>query len=323
MKAIVYEEYGPPAEVLQLREVEKPTPKADEVLIRVCASSVVYGDLALVRGSPFVARMSSGFLKPKYPIPGIDVAGIVEAVGGNVTQFQPGDEVYGDLYETGFGAYGEFVAAPADALARKPANVTFEQAAAVPQAALVALQALRDAGQIQSGQRVLVNGASGGNGTFAVQIAKSYGADVTGVCSAKNADMVRSLGADHVIDYTEEDFTQGQERYDLIFDNVAKRSASETMHVLSPHGVYLSIPFSASAMLRGMLGLGRGGQRAVQFSHKPSVPDLHLVRELIEAGKVTPVIDRTYRLAEVAEALNYYGQGHARGKVVISVSSQP
>jgi NADPH:quinone reductase-like Zn-dependent oxidoreductase len=229
--------------------------------------------------------------------------------------------VYGDLYESGFGAYAEYVAAQANALALKPSNATFEAAASVPQAALVALQALRDAGQVQAGQKVLVNGASGGNGTFAVQIAKSFGAEVTGVCSAKNADMICSLGADRVIDYRAEDFTEGRERYDLIFDNVADRSAGDYMRVLAPGGIYASIPFSASAMLRGMFRAG--DKRAMQFSHKPSVPDLQVMRELIEAGKVTPVIDRTYPLSETAGALEYYGDGHARGKVVIAVSPHP
>ncbi len=318
MKAIVYTEYGPP-EALELRSVERPTPKDDEVLIRIHAASVVYGDLALVRGAPFVARLSSGLLKPKYQIPGIDVAGRVEAVGRSVERFQPGDEVFGDLFESGFGAYAEYACAREGALALKPANMTFEEAAAVPQAALVALQALRDAGQIQPGQKVLINGASGGNGTFAVQIAKSFGAEVTGVCSTRNLDMVRSIGADQVIDYTKEDFAQNEQRYDLILDVVANRSASDYLRALGPNGIYVAIPFSASALFLGPLVSRIGSKKMVQFSHEPSQNDLVYMRELIEAGKVKAVVDRRYPLSQVGEALRYYGEGHARGKVVITV----
>ena len=268
MKAMVYTAYGPP-EVLQLKEVEKPTPKDNEVLIRIHAASVVYADLAMVRGKPFVVRLSSGLLKPKHKIPGIDVAGRVEAVGRNVQQFQPGDEVFGDLYESGFGGFAEHVCARENALALKPANVTWEEAAAVPQAALVALQGLRDKGQIRPGQKVLINGASGGNGTFAVQIAKSFGAEVTGVCGTRNLDMVRSIGADHVIDYTQEDFTQNEQRYDLIFDVVANRSVSEYVRALSPKGNYVAVPFSAGALFLGPLISMIGSKKVGQFSHKP------------------------------------------------------
>ncbi|GAH52575.1 unnamed protein product, partial [marine sediment metagenome] len=215
MKAIVYTKYGPP-EILELKEVEKPTPKDNEVLIRVHAASVNYSDWAFVRGKPFFIRMYQGLLKPKNTILGADVAGRVEAVGRNVRQFQPGDEVFGDLSECGFGTFAEYVCVPENALGLKPANISFEEAAAVPQAAVVALQGIHDKGKIQSGQKVLINGASGGIGTFAVQIAKSFGAEVTGVCSTRNLDMVRSIGADQVIDYTQEDFTQNEQRYDLI-----------------------------------------------------------------------------------------------------------
>jgi NADPH:quinone reductase-like Zn-dependent oxidoreductase len=319
MKAIVYEKYGPPEDVLELKEVEKPTPKDDEALVRVHAASVVYGDLALVRGKPFVARLSSGLLKPKYKIPGIDMAGRVEAVGTNVKQFQPGDEVFGDLFESGFGAFAEKVCARENALALKPANMTFEEAAAVPQAALVALQALRDSGQIQPGQKVLINGASGGNGTFAVQIAKSFGAEVTGVCSTRNLDLVRSIGADHVIDYTQEDFTQSEQRYDLVLDIVANRSVSDYMRALKPEGVYAAVAFNPSGLFLGPLISMTGSKKVVQFSHKPSVEDLLFMKELLEADKVVPVIDRRYPLSQTAEALRYYGEGHPRGKVVITV----
>jgi NADPH:quinone reductase-like Zn-dependent oxidoreductase len=319
MKAIVYTEYGPP-DVLQLKEVAKPVPKEDEVLVQVHASSVVQADLFLIKGEPFIARLSSGLRTPKYTIPGIDVAGRVEAVGADVKQFQPGDEVFGDIGACGFGAYAEYVAVPESALALKPANLTFEEAATVPQAALVALQGLRDKGKIQPGQKVLINGASGGNGTFAVQIAKSFGAEVTGVCSTGNLDLVRSIGADHVIDYTQEDFTAGEQRYDLIFDVVANRSVSENMRALSPKGVYIACAFSAGALLRGPLTAISGGKKAVQLTHSQNVTDLVFMKELLEAGKVVPVIDRVYPLPELAKAVRYYGEGHTRGKVVISVA---
>jgi len=318
MKAIVYTEYGPP-DVLQLKEVERPTPKDDEVLVKVHAASVVWADLALVTGQPFMARLSSGLLEPKYRIPGIDVAGRVEAVGGHAKRFQPGDEVFGDLYESGYGAFAEYARAREDALALKPANITFEEAAAVPQAAVVALQGLRDKGQIQPGQKVLINGASGGNGTFAVQIAKSFGAQVTGVCSTSHLDLVRSIGADHVIDYTQEDFTQSEQRYDLILDIVANRSVSDYMRALGPKGIYVAVAFNSGAMFLGPLISMVGSKKVVQLSHSSNEKDLVFMKELLEAGKVVPVIDRTYPLSEVAEALRYYGEGHSRGKVVISV----
>ena len=318
MKAIVYEKYGSP-DVLQLKEVEKPTPKDDEVLVKIHAASINDGDNSLVKGSPFIARLSSGLLKPKHTIPGGDVAGQVEAVGRNVTKFKPGDEVFGDIGESGFGAYAEYVSIPENVLALKPVNMTFEEAAAVPQYAVVALQGLRDNGQIQQGKKVLINGASGGVGTFAVQIAKSYGAEVTGVCSAKNMDLVRSIGADYVIDYTQEDFTQKEQRYDLILDNVANRSLSEYTHVLSPNGSYVSVKFNAGALILGPLISMIGSKKVSQFMHKPNVKDLILIKELLEAGKVVPVIDRRYRLSEVAEAFREYGERHPSGKVVITM----
>jgi NADPH:quinone reductase-like Zn-dependent oxidoreductase len=318
LKAIVYEKYGSP-DVLKLKEVEKPSPKDNEVLVKICASSINDGDDSLVKGSPFIARLSSGLLKPKYTIPGGDVAGIVEAVGRNVTQFKPGDEVFGDLGESGFGAYAEYVSAPENVLALKPINMTFEEAAAVPQYAVVALQCLRDNGQIQQRKKALINGASGGVGTFAVQIAKSYGAEVTGVCSTKNTDLVRSLGADHVIDYTKEDFTQKEQRYDLILDNVANRPISDYTRALSPNGRYVSVKFNASAMILGPLISMTGSKKVSQFMHKPNVKDLVFIKELLEAGKVVPVIDRRYLLSEVAEAFREYGERHPSGKVVITV----
>jgi NADPH:quinone reductase-like Zn-dependent oxidoreductase len=253
MKAIVYTEYGPP-DVLQLKEVEKPTPKDNEVLIKVHAASVNYSDWAFVRGEPFMVRlMGSGLLKPKNTILGADIAGRVEAVGRSVKQFQPGDEVFGDLSECGWGGFAEYVSVPENALTLKPANMTFEEAAAVPQAALVALQGLRDKGQIQPGQKVLINGASGGIGTFAVQIAKSFGAEVTGVCSTRNLDMVRSIGADHVIDYTQEDFTQNGQRYDLILAAGGYRSIFDYKRALSPKGIYVSTGGSMAQTFQAML----------------------------------------------------------------------
>jgi NADPH:quinone reductase-like Zn-dependent oxidoreductase len=319
MKAMVFTEYGPP-DVLQLREVEKPTPTDDQVLVKVHAASVVWADLAFVRGKPFVSRLSSGLLKPKYRIPGMDAAGRVEAVGRNVKQFQPGDEVFGDVSGCGFGAFAEYVAVPESELALKPANLAFEEAAAVPQAALVALQGLRDKGGIQPGQKVLINGASGGNGTFAVQIAKSFGAEVTAVCSTRNIDLVRSIGADHVIDYTQEDFTSG-EQVDLIFDIAGNRSIADNLRALRSKGTYVACAISPVALLLGPLISMLGSKKVVQLSHSPNVNDLNFMKELLEAGKVVPVIARVYSLTEAAEALRNYEDGHAQGKVVIAVAT--
>jgi NADPH:quinone reductase-like Zn-dependent oxidoreductase len=323
MKAIVFTKYGPPEDVLELKEVEKPTPKDNEVLVKVHAASVIAADWAYVRGKPFLIRlMGQGLLKPKYQIIGSDMAGQVEAVGRNVKQFQPGDEVFGTLGDCGFGAYAEFVSVPIEKkqdLAPKPTNITFDEAATVPQAAVVALQGLRDKGQIQPGQKVLINGASGGNGTFAVQIAKSFGAEVTGVCSSSKMDLVRSIGADYVIDYTKEDFTQNEQRYDLIFDIVANRSVLDYSHVLTPKGNYVAVAFKPSLMFLGPLISMRGSKRFSQFLHKPNVKDMVFVKELIEAGKVVPVVDRRFPLSEVDKALRYYGEGHPSGKVVITM----
>jgi NADPH:quinone reductase-like Zn-dependent oxidoreductase len=284
MKAIVYEEYGPPEDVLELKEVEKPAPKDNEVLVKIYASSICWADNASIRGKPFIVRLSGGLLKPKHTIPGIDIAGKVEAVGRNVKQFQPGDGIFGDIGDYGFGAFAEYVSAPENALALKPVNITYEKAATVPQYAVVALQGLRDKGQIQHGQKVLINGASGGVGTFAVQIAKSFGAEVTGVCSTRNLDMVRSIGADHVIDYTQEDFTQKEQRYDLILDIVANRSILDYTHTLSPKGSYVAVAFKASAVFLGPLISMTGSKKVSQLSHKPNVKDLVFMKELIEAG---------------------------------------
>ena len=316
MKAIVYTEYGPP-DVLQPKEVEKPAPKGNEVLVEVHAASVNDGDTSMVRGKPFVVRLSPGGLRePKYKIPGGDIAGRIEAVGKDAKRFQPGDEVFGDIGACGFGAFAEYVAVPENAVVLKPANTTFEEAAAVCQAAVVALQGLRDRGGIQPGQEVLINGASGGVGTFAVQIAKSFGAKVTGVCSTPNLDLVRSIGADQVIDYTQEDFTQGGQRYDLIFDNVANRSVSDCTRALRLKGVYIACAFSAAALLLGPFISRFGSKKVVQLTHTPKDKDLVFMRELLEAGKVVPVIDKVYPLSETAEAFRYMGEG-PQGKVVI------
>ncbi len=320
MKAIVYTKYGPP-DVLEFKEVEKPLPKEDEVLIKVLAASVVYSDWAFVRGEPFLSRLYQGLLKPKNTILGADIAGRVEAVGKNVQQFQPGDEVFGDISACGWGGFAEYVSALENALALKPASTTFEEAAAVPQAAVVALQGLRDKGKIQQGQKVLINGASGGIGTFAVQIAKSFGAEVTGVCSTRKLDMVRSIGADHVIDYTQDDFTQNGRRYDLIIDIVANRPVSDYMRALSPKGDYVAIAFNPASLFLGSLISKTGGKKASSLSHKPSAKDLVFMKGLLEAGKVVPIIDRRYPLSEVAEAVRYYGEGHPQGKVVIAVEN--
>jgi len=265
-------------------------------------------------------RLAYGLLKPKNTILGADIAGRVEAVGRNVKQFQPGDEIFGDISGCGWGGFAEYVSVSESSVALKPANMTFEEAAAVPGAACPALQALRDHGQIQPGQEVLINGASGGVGTFAVQIAKSFGAEVTGVCSTRNLDMVRAIGADQVIDYTQEDFTQNGERYDLIFDAVAKRTFSDCRRALSLHGIYVTTEFSPVLALGGLWTSMTGSKKMVPLLAKPpNKRDQVFMKELLEGGEVTPVIDRRYSLSEVPEALRYIGKGHARGKVVITV----
>ena len=322
MKAIVYKKYGPP-DVLKLEEVQKPIPKDNEVLIKVHAASVNAVDWHLLRGDPFLLRLISGLLKPKNQILGADIAGQVEAVGRNVKQFQPGDEVFGDISGCGFGAFAEYVSVSENALALKPANISFEEAAAVPFAAVTALQGLRDKGQIQTGQKVLINGASGGVGTFAVQIAKSFGAEVTGVCSTRNLEMVSSIGADQVIDYTQEDFTQNGQRYGLIIAANGYHPISDYKRVLSPKGIYVCTGGSMAQLFQSML-LGpwmsmTGSKKMGNMMAKPNKKDLVFMKELLEAGKVVPVIDKRYTLIEVPEAIGYLEEGHARGKVVITV----
>lgn len=322
MKAIVYNKYGPP-DVLKLKEVEKPIPKDNQVLVKVYAASVNYGNLILLKGEPFLARFAFGLLKPKYSIPGGDIAGQVEAVGINVKQFQPGDEVFGDLSGCGWGGFAEYVSVPENVLALKPANISFEEAAAVPMASVTALQGVRDKGKIQSGQKVLINGASGGVGTFAVQIAKSFGAEVTGVCSTRNLDILRSIGADHAIDYTSEDFTKKTLRYDLILAVNGYKPISAYKRALSPNGIFVHVGGSGAQMFQAMV-LGpwismTGSKKMGNMLQRANQKDLIYMKELLEAGKVKPVIDRRYKLSEVPEAFRYFEEGHAQGKVVITV----
>ena len=324
MKAIVYTEYGSP-DVLHLEDVEKPVPADDEVLVKVHAVSVNAADLHLLRADPFLIRLSSGFLKPKHTILGSDIAGRVEAVGSNVTQFKPGDEVFGDISACGWGGFAEYVCVRENALVLKPTNLSFEQAAAVPMAAVTALQGIRHAGQIRPGQKILINGASGGVGTFAVQLAKSFGAEVTAVCSTRNLETARSIGADHVIDYTQEDFATNGQQYDLILAANGDRSISDYKRALSPTGVYVQTGGSMSQMTQAMIQgpwISMTGSKKMSNMGvaKPNQKDLAFMKELLESGKVKPVIDRCYPLSEVPEALRYLEAGHARGKVVITVA---
>jgi len=321
MKAMVWTKYGSP-DFLELYEVAKPVPRDNEVLINVHAASVNSWDLELLLGVPFVNRLMAGLLKPKrIKILGCDIAGRVEAVGINVKQFKPGDEVFGDLSRCGWGGFAEYVCARDDALAIKPANMTFEQAAAIPQAGLLALQGLRK-GKIQSGQKVLINGASGGVGSFAVPMAKYFGAEVTGVCSTKKLDFVRSMGADHVIDYKLEDFTKNGNRYDLILDVKGYHSIFDYKHALNPKGIYV-MAGGSSALVNQLMFLGplismTTSQKMGLLLHKAN-KGLDFIIELFESGIVVPVIDKRYPLNEVAEALRYFGKGHAKGKVVINL----
>ena len=321
MKAIVQESYGSP-DVLEVREVDKPVVNDDDVLVRVHAASVNALDWHLLTGLPYLVRPSAGLRTPKRVIAGADVAGRVEDVGKNVTRFQPGDEVFGDVS----GSFAEYVSAPERGLALKPANLTFEQTAAVPVAGLTAVQGLRDHGRIQSGQKVLINGASGGVGTFAVQVAKSFGAEVTAVCSTRNVDTARSSGADHVIDYTQEDFTQGGQRYDLMFDVPGNRSLADCWRVLEPEGTYLLVGGPKGRWLGPLPRLFRAklaslvrSQRLAWFVAQVNREDLGLLKELLESGQVVPVIEKTYPLDEAADALRYFGEGHAQGKLILTV----
>jgi NADPH:quinone reductase-like Zn-dependent oxidoreductase len=325
IKAIVYCDYG--VSNLELEDVEKPTPADDQLLVRVHAASVNPYDWHFIEGTPKIIRlMGVGLRKPKDTRVGVDFAGTVEAVGKNVTNFKPGDEVFGGRG----GAFAEYVCPRATrAVALKPANITFEQAASVNIAGVTALQAIRDKGKVEPGQKVLINGASGGVGTFAVQIAKSFGADVTGVCSTRNIDLVRSLGADHVVDYTKEDFTKSDQKYDVILDNVANHSLTDCRRVLKPNGAYVLIGGGGTDEQGLLGGLAKAlkasllakfvSQKMGMMMAEPSNKDLTLLADMMQSGKLKPVIDRTYKLEQVPDAIRYVEQGHARGKVVITV----
>jgi NADPH:quinone reductase-like Zn-dependent oxidoreductase len=319
MLAITQDSYGS-ADVLKLGDVDKPAIEAGEVLVRVHAASIHVGDWILMTGSPFIMRMATGLRKPKQRVPGTDVAGTVEAVGSAVTSLRPGDEVFGWCA----GAFAEYARATEDHFVKKPASLTFEQAAAVGVSATTALQLLRDDGKVQPGQKVLINGASGGVGTFAVQIAKAFGAEVTGVTSTKNVDLVRSIGADHVIDYTRADFTTGKERYDLILDNVGNHSMARTRGALAPTGTLISnggghadgkLGRTVRAMLVSMFVRQQAGPTVKTQNHD----DLVALAGLVDAGKMTPVIDRAYPLTATPEAIGHVAAGHARGTVVLTV----
>ena len=323
MKAIVQDSYGS-AHVLASQDIEEPRIADDEVLVRVRAASVHLGDWIIMTGSPYVMRLATGIRKPKNRVPGTDVAGTVEAIGKNVHGLRPGDDVFGWCA----GAFAEFARASESQLVRKPADLTFEQAAAIGVSASTALQLLRDDGKVQPGQRVLINGASGGVGTFAVQIAKALGAEVTGVCSTKNVDMVRSIGADHVIDYSQADFTTGEQRYDLILDNVGNHSMAQTRRALTPTGTLISnggghADGKFARTVRAMLASMVVRQQASPSVKTQNHDDLVALKGFVEAGKVTPVIDRTYLLDQTPEAIGHVATGHARGTVVITMDDRP
>jgi NADPH:quinone reductase-like Zn-dependent oxidoreductase len=321
MKAIYQRDYGSPDE-LKITEIPKPIPKENEVLVRVQAAGLHVGDCFGVRGTPLLMRVATGILKPKYGVPGFDVSGTVEAVGEKVTRFKLGDEVFGECN----GSCAEYVSTSEDKLALKPTNLSFEQAAVVPTSALAALHALRDVAKIQAEQTILINGASGGVGTFAVQIAKSFGAEVTGVCSTKNVDMVRSIGADHVVDYKQEDFAQNGQQYDFIFDNVENRSLSEIRRALKPNGTLILNSGTGAKGIGLLIRLFKPlvlspfvRQNLRRYLSVPNHKDLVVLKELIEAGEVTPVIDQPYTISEVPEAIRYLEKGHTCGKVVVSM----
>jgi len=324
MLAIVCEKYGAP-DILELKQVAKPTPKDDEVLVKIQAASVNAADWHFLRGEPIFMRLVSGFFRPKVKILGADIAGKVEAVGTNVKQFKIGDDVFGDISDCGWGGYAEYACASEKALVLKPANVTYDEAATIPFASVTALQGLRDKGHIQSGQSVLINGASGGVGTFAVQIARSFDTVVTAVCSTRNLEGARALGADHLIDYTKEDFTRNTKRYDLIMAVNGHHSIWAYKRTLQPKGTYVMAGGSGAQIFQGLF-LGpilslTSSQKLCNYVARPKQKDLAFIKELIEADKIKPVIDRQYPLSEVPEAIRYLEKGHARGKVVIQIGS--
>ena len=326
MKAIVRDRYGSP-DILELTEIDKPEPADDEVLVRVHAASVNPADWHILRGAPYIARMQFGVRKPKDRVLGCDVAGHIEAVGKNVTMLQPGEEVFGSPFMHGLGTFAEWVSISEDLLAPKPAALSFEQVAAVPLAASTALQGLRDQGRIEPGKKVLIIGASGGVGTFAVQIAKSFDAEVSGVCSTRNVEMVRALGTDHVIDYTVEDFTHSGQNYDLIFQLAGTLSPSECRRVLTSNGTLVISSGESEGrwigpvdrVIKALVLSPFVSQKMASFTVKPNREDLQLLKQFIEDGTLTPVIDRTYPLAQLPEAIRYLEEGHARGKIVITV----
>lgn len=314
MKAIVYTKYGSP-DVLHLKDVEKPTPKEDEVLVKIKASSINRADLYMLKGEPFMLRFEAGLQKPKRIILGADIAGQVEAVGKNVKDFKVGDEVFGDISANGWGGFAEYVSVKENALVAKPIHITFEEAAAVPMAAVTALQALLDKGQIQQNQHVLIHGASGGVGTWAVQIAKSFGTHVTAVCSTRNIELMRSLGADAVIDYTKEDFSQSGKQYDLIIGANGNRSLADYKRALTPNGIYVCTGGSMKQIFSALIF---GNKQIKSLTSKPNKKALMFLSDLLATGKIKPVIDKTYPLREVAEAFRYFESGKVKGKVVVS-----
>ena len=322
MKAISIERYGTQGNI-KLKEVKKPALKDDEVLVNIKASSINFNTRIFTTGMPLVGRPFTGMRKPKIETPGNDIAGIVESVGKNIKRYKPGDEVFGDTAEYGFSALAEYISVPEKAISHKPKNTTFEEAAAVPEAGLVALQALRDIGKVQAGQKVLIFGASGGIGTFAVQIAKYFGAALTGVCGTSNLELVRSLGADHVIDYTKEDFTKSGRLYDIILATAGYRPIFDYKRALKKNGIYVVTGGYMTQIFQGML-LGPlisifGNKKFCSMTVKPN-KDLDFMKELIESGKVKPVIDKVYSLSETENALNYYGKGHSKGKIIITIN---
>ena len=317
MRAFIYEKYGPP-ETLRMAEVDKPAPNADEVLVKVLAASVNAADWHVLRGKPLFSRATLGLLRPKHKILGVDIAGQVEAVGSGVTRFMPGDEVYANLLDHGYGGFAEYVAVPLDVVSLKPTSLSFEEAAAVPMAAVTALQGLRHHGELQPAQQVLINGATGGVGSFAVQLAKASGTEVTAVTSTPNLDLVSSLGADHVVDYTTTDALGDGRRYDLILDTVGNRSVPDLRRALAPGGKAAVTGFTS---MRRLLGVSlRGGKDIAQVQAHVTTEDLELLSELIAAGKVRPQIDRRYRFADIPAAITYLEQGHARAKVVVAMT---
>jgi NADPH:quinone reductase-like Zn-dependent oxidoreductase len=317
MKAFIYDRYGPP-ETLRMAEADTPAPDADEVLVKVLAASVNAADWHVLRGKPLFSRATLGLLRPKHRILGVDIAGQVEAVGPGVTRFQPGDEVYANLLDHGYGGFAEFASVPVGVASLKPASLSFEEAAAVPMSAVTALQGLGHHGALQPGQRVLINGATGGVGSFAVQLAKAAGAEVTAVTSTPNLELVRSLGADHVVDYTTTDFTRAGRRYDLILDTVGNRSVPDLRRVLAEGGKAAVTGFTS---VRRLLGVSlRGGKDVAQVQAHVTTKDLELLTELIEAGRVRPQIDRRYQFADLPAAIAYLEQGHARAKVVVAMT---